>query len=147
MSVVHDLDWSKDNHFLVSASGDGSAIVWNVENITDKRKKRKTVDRPSTDPSTSPAVPHSPVSPLASAATQSRRSGGFAVRVLHPSPCVVYAARFVPRQRHTPESTVSPPGTHTTCPLVVTGSFDGGTILWDPCKEQSNLGLLGALQV
>lgn len=154
VSLIHDLDWSPDNHFLVSASGDGSAIVWNVTNITGKKsKRRRSIERlASTDPevSTSPSSPAVtvPGSP-ANSASHRPTSGGFAIRVLHPCPSVVYAARFVPRHRPLSSDATTTPVTHTTsqCPLVVTGSFDGATLLWDPCKEQANLGLLGALQV
>ena len=30
--LIHDLDWSWDDRFLVSASADGSCRVWNLEN-------------------------------------------------------------------------------------------------------------------
>ena len=28
--LIHDLDWSQDDNFIVSASADGSAKVWDV---------------------------------------------------------------------------------------------------------------------
>jgi hypothetical protein len=150
VSLIHDLDWSRDDHFLVSASGDGSAIVWSVENITDKKKKKKLIEKNASvneggvDLNANSPAPYSPAPNSPRSGAGNKRSGGFAFRVLHPSPSVVYAARFV--ARHRPATNESVPS-NDVCPLVVTGSFDGSTLLWDPCLEEPNLGGLGALPV
>ena len=34
VSIVYDLSWSEDDRFLISASADGTARVWALENIT-----------------------------------------------------------------------------------------------------------------
>lgn len=108
--------------------------------------EKLSTDPDATSSPSSPAIAHG--SP--SGVSAHKHTDGYAIRVLHPCPSVVYAARFIPRQRPTQPAADSTPVNvpHVTpCPLVVTGSFDGATLLWDPCKEQPNLGLLGGLQV
>jgi len=153
VSLVHDLDWSLDDRFLVSASSDGSAIVWSLENVTDKRRRRRSqpVDTSmegapaSTANSPTPNTPNSPSLAPTSANGTTKHKGAYAVRVLHPSPCILYAARFLPRTR-TDTTSLSPVASSDPCPLVITGSFDGSVVLWDPCKEKPNMGFLGGYQ-
>ena len=32
MDIIHELEWSFNDNFLLSASADGSAKVWNLSN-------------------------------------------------------------------------------------------------------------------
>jgi jouberin len=39
--LIHDMNWSRDDNFMVSASADGSAKVWNLSEMESKNPKER----------------------------------------------------------------------------------------------------------
>jgi jouberin len=72
--LIHDLDWSKDDRFMISASADGSAKVWDLSNIEGIANARDRLNYTENDDTF------------------------FWTQIMHPS--FVYGAKFHPSRDH-----------------------------------------------
>ena len=142
-SIVYDLCWSADDRFLVSASADGTAKLWNVGGSVPASVPAASLSATDaeTQAAASAAGSAAEIGGASGAAASGRAQSGAFPRsapwaVLHHSPpCFVYSAAFtappssaaakLAAQAQLNRGGTVPP------PHVITGGFDGVLRFWD----------------
>ncbi len=143
-SIVYDLQWSMNDNYLVSASADGTSLVFCLGGLGRKRKSEEAEEEEEgeenddgDEESTSTKSTKSKAASTASDTTALRGRPFLVATLQHNPPVYLYSACFQP------PAAGSKHGDDKSVPLVLTGSFDAAIRLWDP-STGSNLGLLGA---
>lgn len=125
-SLVYDMQWSDDDRHLVSASADGTALVWRVHD-------RPREVEPGDETAAGTQGPPSPTKPTpAIEGTETLGLPRLVAKLQHRPPLYLYCVCF--------PYTSQEEGSLT----VISGAYDGGLRMWDVGKEKE-VGLVGGM--
>lgn len=132
-SVIYEVQWAEDDRYLISASGDGTCMIWMISKHATQGNRGE--EEKENDGEEVESKDHSPTRTMKmhkTAAIEEDTSPFLPIHIAilqHKPPCYIYCALLIPCKGGTGQ-------------VAITGAFDRSLRMWDGLKGVE-LGLLG----